>query len=134
MVRTVSLLYFLKAINTHYLTYFPYPTLIPICLQVEGSLTLHPFLRRAIPRVSQISAKLSLTSATCKLLESIIKDILCSSLLATGRIFKHQHAFITKHSTTTNLLESTYDWTVSLNNLIIAIQLILYIYILFKGL
>ena len=43
-------------------------------------------------------------------MESIIKDILCSSLLAAGRIFKHQNAFIT-----TNLLESTYDWTVSLN-------------------
>ena len=49
-------------------------------------------------------------------MESIIKDILCSSLLAAGRISKHQHAFMTKHSTTTNLLESTYDWTVSLNN------------------
>ena len=43
---------------------------------------------------------------------SIIKDILCSSLHAAGRIFKHQNAFIT----TTNLLESTYGWTVSLNN------------------
>ena len=49
-------------------------------------------------------------------MESIIKDILCSSLLAADRISKHQHAFITKHSTITNLLESTYDWTVSLNN------------------
>ena len=49
-------------------------------------------------------------------MKSIIKDILCSSLLGAGRISKHQHAFIIKHSTTTNLLESTYDWTVSLNN------------------
>ena len=47
-------------------------------------------------------------------MESIIKDILCSSLLATSRITKQQHAFIIKHSTTTNLLESTYDWTISL--------------------
>ena len=49
-------------------------------------------------------------------MESIIKDILYSSLLAAGRITKQQHAFITKHSTTINLLESTYDWTISLNN------------------
>ena len=49
-------------------------------------------------------------------MESIIKDIICSSLLAAGRITKQQHAFIIKHSTTTNLLESTYDWTISLNN------------------
>ena len=49
-------------------------------------------------------------------MESIIKNIQCSSLLAAGRISKHQHALITKNSTTTNLLERTYDWTVSLNN------------------
>ena len=49
-------------------------------------------------------------------MESIIKGILCSSLLADGRITKQQHAFIIKHSTTTNQLESTYDWTISLNN------------------
>ena len=49
-------------------------------------------------------------------MESIIKDIMCPSLLAASRISIHQHALITKHSTTTNLLESTYDWTVSLNN------------------
>ena len=49
-------------------------------------------------------------------MESIIKDIICSSILAAGRITKQQHAFIIKHSTTTNLLESTYDWTISLSN------------------
>ena len=49
-------------------------------------------------------------------MESIIKDILCSSLLTDGGISKHQHAFINKHSTTTNLLECSYVWTVSLNN------------------
>ena len=49
-------------------------------------------------------------------MKSIIKDILCSSLLAAGRITKQQQAFIIKQSTSTNLLESTYDWTISLNN------------------
>ena len=49
-------------------------------------------------------------------MESINEEILCLSLLAAGQISQSQHASITKHSTTTNLLESTYDWTVSLNN------------------
>ena len=48
-------------------------------------------------------------------MKSIIEDILCSSLPAAGRISQYQHAFITKCFTTTNLLESTYDWTVSHN-------------------
>ena len=85
-------------------------------LQVGGSPTLNLFLRRAIPRVSQIYRPISLTSTTCKLMESIIKDILCSSLLLLVRISKHQHAFITKLSTTTKLKEGTYDWRISLNN------------------
>ena len=70
-------------------------------------------------------------------MESIIfKDILCSSLLAAGRISKHYHAFITKHSITTNILESNYDWTVSLNNHnsvdIIYIYIYIHIYIDFS--
>ena len=39
-----------------------------------------------------------------------------SILLAAGSIFKHQHAFIAKHSITTNLLESTGESTLSLSN------------------
>ena len=80
---------------------FLYSTLIPFYLQVGCSLTLHLFLRMAIQRVSQIiSSDNILTSTTCKL----TTDILCSYLFAAGRKTKHQHVFITKHSTTTNLL------------------------------
>ena len=75
-----------------------------------------PIFKKGDPACVSNYRPISLTSTTCKLMKSIIKDILCSSLLAAGRISKHQHAFITKHSTTTNPLESTYDWTVSLNN------------------
>ena len=42
-------------------------------------------------------------------METIIKDALCSALLTTGRISRHQHAFIIELSTVTNLLEATYD-------------------------
>ena len=49
-------------------------------------------------------------------METVIIDALCSALLTAGRISRHQHAFIfTKHSTVTNPLEATYDWTISLN-------------------
>jgi len=59
---------------------------------------------------------IALTCVICKLMESVIKEQLLSYLLIYKFISKHQHAFISKHSTTTNLLESTFDWALSLNN------------------
>ena len=38
-----------------------------------------------------------------------------SYLLSKGLINKHQHAFIKKHSTVTNLLECTHDWAVAIH-------------------
>jgi Reverse transcriptase (RNA-dependent DNA polymerase) len=49
-------------------------------------------------------------------MELIIKDQLLSYPLGKHLISRHQHAFIIKHSTTTNLLESLHDWSVALNN------------------
>ena len=75
-----------------------------------------PIFKKGDPACVSNYRPISLTSTTCKLIESIIIDILCSSLFGAGRISKHQHAIITKQSTTTHLLESTYNLTVSLNN------------------
>jgi hypothetical protein len=58
---------------------------------------------------------ISLTCTICKIMESIIKDQLMSYLLSKGLINKHQHAFIKKHSTVTNLLECTHDWAVAIH-------------------
>ena len=58
---------------------------------------------------------ISLTCCICKIMESIIKDQLVSYLHCKGLISNHQHAFIKKHSTVTNLLECTHDWAVSLH-------------------
>ena len=59
---------------------------------------------------------IALTCVMCKLMESVVKDQLLSYLLAHKLISKHQHAFISHHSTITNLLECTTDWSVSLNS------------------
>jgi len=58
---------------------------------------------------------ISLTCCMCKLMESIIKDQLTSYLLLKGLISKHQHAFIKRHSTVTNLLECTHDWAAAVH-------------------
>ena len=47
--------------------------------------------------------------------QTIIKNTICTSPLAAGRISKRQQAYITKHSTTTKLLETTYDWHIAFN-------------------
>ena len=54
---------------------------------------------------------ISHTCTLCKLMESVIKDQLVSRLMSTGLINKHQHGFISKHFTITNLLECTHDWS-----------------------
>jgi hypothetical protein len=47
-------------------------------------------------------------------MESVVKDQLLTFLLAHGLINEHQHAFISRFSTITNLLECTFDWFVAL--------------------
>ena len=42
-------------------------------------------------------------------MESVIKDQLLSRLMSKGLINKHQHGFISKHTTITNLWECTHD-------------------------
>lgn len=59
---------------------------------------------------------IALTCTMCKIMESIIKTQLMSYLLDNGLISEHQHAFISNHSTASNLLECTHDWLLSLND------------------
>ena len=59
---------------------------------------------------------IALTSSICKLMERIIKDQLLQYLLTNNFITRNQHAFINKHSTATNLLESVTDWSLALNS------------------
>ena len=44
-------------------------------------------------------------------MKSIIKDSMCSALRATNLITKQQHTLISKHTTTSNLLECTSYWS-----------------------
>ena len=49
-------------------------------------------------------------------MERIINFELLHYLYQHGLISKHEHGFLHKRSTCTNLLESVYDWSVALNN------------------
>ena len=59
---------------------------------------------------------ISQTSIFCKLMERLITSELSEYLLSKGLITRHQHGFLVKHSTTTNLLESLNDWTLAVEN------------------
>ena len=57
---------------------------------------------------------ISLTCTLCKLMESVIKDPSLSKLMSKCLyIYNHQHGFISKPSTITNLLECTHDWSLA---------------------
>ena len=58
---------------------------------------------------------IALTCTCCKILESLIYNDVMQYLLEHNLITEHQHGFLRRHSTTTNLLGSINDWTISLS-------------------
>jgi len=59
---------------------------------------------------------ISLTSTCCRVMERIINNKLIDFLLECKLITRHQHGFIRKRTTNTNLLECMYDWTINLQS------------------
>jgi hypothetical protein len=49
-------------------------------------------------------------------MESVIKDELLTYLLSNGVITRHQHGFLRRRSTGTQLLDCLNDWTLNLEN------------------
>lgn len=58
---------------------------------------------------------ISLTCCCCKVMETIIKSQMLEYLLQHKLITRHQHGFLSRHSTCTQLIECTNDWSLSLN-------------------
>jgi hypothetical protein len=59
---------------------------------------------------------ISLTSSFCKLFERIVHQQLLQYLLQHKLITRHQHGFLARHSTCSQLLECINDWTLALRN------------------
>jgi hypothetical protein len=58
---------------------------------------------------------ISLTCSCCRVMERIINSRLINYLLEHQLITKHQHGFLRKHSTCSNLLETVNDWSLALD-------------------
>ena len=59
---------------------------------------------------------ISLTSACCRAMERIINKEILNHLLKYNLISHHQHGFIKRRSTCTNLLESLSDWSLNMQS------------------
>ena len=75
-----------------------------------------PKFKKGDPSAASNYRPIALTVVCSKIFESIISNELLNYLAKKDLITKHQHAFLKKHSTTTNLLESLHDWTISFSN------------------
>ena len=75
-----------------------------------------PKFKKGFPTDPSNYRPIALTCTCSKVLESIISSQLSQYLLDHKLITPHQHGFLKRHSTSTNLLESRHDWTISLAN------------------
>ena len=75
-----------------------------------------PIFKKGSPSDPSNYRPISLTPTCCNILESLISADLSEFLNDHKLISKHQHGFLKKHSTVTNLLESVNDWTLSLSS------------------
>ena len=58
---------------------------------------------------------ITLRCISCKNMDTIIKTDLISHLYSITLISKHQHGFLSKHSTSTQLLECVNDWAIQIS-------------------
>jgi hypothetical protein len=100
--------------NTQYLFTFCFENSILPEVWLKSFIT--PIFKKDNPCDANNYRPISLTATLCKLMEAIIKDQSVHCLVDKGLINKHQHAFITNHSTATNLEECINDWIVSLKS------------------
>ena len=75
-----------------------------------------PKFKKGSPTDPSNYRPISLTCTCSKILESIISNQLTNYLLEHNLITRHQHGFLKRHSTSTNLIESLHDWSISLAN------------------
>ena len=101
---------------------YPLSVIFNISLQ-SGSLpsiwkcaVITPVFKKGSPSNPANYRPISLTCIACKVLESCIKEALLSYLMSRNIITRHQHGFLSKKSTSTQLLECTLDWSVAFNS------------------
>ncbi len=75
-----------------------------------------PIFKKGLPSDPANYRPISITSATSRSFEKIIKKEILNHLLRSGNLSQSQHGFLSNHSTVTQLIECLSDWTGSLDN------------------
>ena len=75
-----------------------------------------PIFKKGVSSDPRNYRPISLTSVFGKLMERVMVNEILLFLSQNNLISRHQHGFLKKLSTCTNLLETVYDWTVMLEN------------------
>ena len=70
-----------------------------------------PVFEKGCSSVCSNYRPISLTSVICKLFERVVKDQVLNYLHRNKLISQHQHGFLSRSSTCTQLLETVNDWT-----------------------
>jgi len=74
-----------------------------------------PVFKKGLPSDVNNYRPISLTSVFCRIMESVIKTQMLDYLVSNKLITRHQHGFLSRHSTCTQLIECTNEWSLSLN-------------------
>ena len=74
-----------------------------------------PIFKKGSPSDPKNYRPIALTCTACKIFESLISSEILDHLAAHHLITPHQHGFLRKHSTASNLLEYINDWSLSLS-------------------
>ena len=85
------------------------------CLPTQWkTATIIPIHKKSSKDKAKNYRPISMTSSLCRLLESVIKDDVIHYLVSNNLISDNQQGFLPKRGTTTQLLKTLNDWTLSL--------------------
>lgn len=84
--------------------------------KVWKSAIVTPVFKKGCSSCVENYRPISLTCVTCKIFESVVKSNMLSFMLENKLLTNAQHGFLAGHSTTSNLLQSMNDWTLSLQS------------------
>ena len=76
---------------------------------------VQPLFKKNDPSNVSNYRPISLTSALCKVMETIVKDNLIKFAVSHKILNENQHGFVPGKSTCSQLLEALYDWTSGLD-------------------
>ena len=93
-------------------------TLLAANFVPNGWLTAHvrPLFKKEVCSDCNNYRPISLTCVLCKVMERLMATDMLFYLRINNLITKHQHDFLSRHSTCTQLIETINDWSIAFEN------------------